>query len=145
MKITKNELRRIIKEVKAENLRPEERQSYEADPRPLGGLPGSKSTKEALAFLKELRKEGAADREIVDFMIGASMPGILALEAMQDFKKNEMKAPRKKPFVRQEFEGDTEGEADYDLVYCGETGNPPCPPELEGLSTKEKWKRINNP
>jgi hypothetical protein len=90
VKITKQQLRRIIRE-----------QSGDVEWRPVGGLnaPEPEDTKNLNAMLAELRKEGATDREIVDFMIGTRMVGEYALEAMRDFKKYEMKKKKKKPSV----------------------------------------------
>ena len=104
VKITKSQLRRIIKEqsgdVKPRRRYPR-RERGDVERRPVGGLRAAEpeDTMNLNAMLAELRKEGATDREIVDFMIGTRMVGEYALEAMQDFKKYEMKKEKKNPSV----------------------------------------------
>ena len=104
VKITKSQLRRIIKEqsgdVKPRRRYPR-RERGDVERRPVGGLRAAEpeDTMNLNAMLAELRKEGATDREIVDFMIGTRMVGEYALEAMQDFKKYEMKKKKTKPSV----------------------------------------------
>ena len=73
MKITKNQLRRIIKEEKARLVK-EQR----------GGR------NEGLNILDELRMMGIPDSMLVDYLVGNWMSGDDAFQSMLDFKDNEI-------------------------------------------------------
>ena len=73
MKITKNQLRRIIREEKARLVK-EQR----------GGR------NEGLNILDELRMMGIPDDMLVDYLVGRWMSGDDAYQSMLDFKDNEI-------------------------------------------------------
>lgn len=73
MKITKRQLRRIIREEKA-NLIKEQ----------------SGGRTEALDILDELRMMGVPDSKLVDYLVGKWMPGLDAFQSMTDFRDIEI-------------------------------------------------------
>ena len=73
MKITKNQLRRIIREEKARLVK-EQR----------GGR------REGLNILDELRMMGISDSMLVDYLVGNWMSGDDAFQSMVDFQNNEV-------------------------------------------------------
>jgi hypothetical protein len=73
MKISKRQLRRIIKEEKRKILK-EQR----------GGR------KEGLDILNELRMRGIPDSVLVDYLVGNWMSGDDAFQSMRDFVSNEL-------------------------------------------------------
>ena len=79
MKITKRQLKRIIKEEKARMLA--EDQFRYMNPTGRSG---------AFATLEELREMGISDEAMLDYLIGNWMSGADALQAMSDFKENEI-------------------------------------------------------
>ena len=70
MKITKRQLRRIIKEEKTKLL--------------------NENRQEAYAILEELEMMGVSADRLVDYLIGNWMSGADALEALQNYKQVEM-------------------------------------------------------
>jgi hypothetical protein len=152
VKITKSQLRRIIKEQSGDvkpRRRYRRRERGDVKRRPVGGLgaPEPEDTKNLNTFLAELRKEGATDREIVDFMIGTRMVGDSALEAMRDFKKYEMKKEKKKPSVqRHPYDGQTAAAVrrmcNMDPATQAKFGYdyPPCPPGIEAMADYDIYK-----
>ena len=70
MKITKRQLRRIIKEEKTKLL--------------------NENRQEAYAILEELEMMGVSADRLVDYLIGNWMSGADALEALQNYKQMEM-------------------------------------------------------
>ena len=70
MKITKRQLRRIIKEEKTKLL--------------------NENRQEAYAVLEELEMMGVSADRLVDYLIGNWMSGADALEALQNYKQVEM-------------------------------------------------------
>ncbi len=73
MKITKRQLKRIIKEEKAKLIK-EQR----------GGR------REGLNILDELRMMGISDSMLVDYLVGNWMSGDDAFQSMTDFRDNEV-------------------------------------------------------
>jgi len=73
MKITKSELRRIIREEKARLIKEQ----------PAG-------RNEAFDILDELRGMGIPDSMIVDYLVGNWMSGDDAFQSMVDFRDNEV-------------------------------------------------------
>ena len=70
MKITRSQLRRIIKEEKTKLL--------------------NENRQEAYAILEELEMMGVSADRLVDYLIGNWMSGADALEALQNYKQVEM-------------------------------------------------------
>ena len=70
MRISKRQLRRIIKEEKARLL--------------------SENRNEAFVILDELRAMGIPDETLLDYLVGNWMPGHDAYQAMVDFQENEI-------------------------------------------------------
>ena len=77
MKITKRQLKRIIKEEKAKLVK-----EQRATRRP--------GRNEGLDILDELRMMGIPDDMLVDYLVGRWMSGDDAYQSMLDFKDNEI-------------------------------------------------------
>ena len=77
MKITKRQLKRIIKEEKAKLVK-----EQRATRRP--------GRNEGLDILDELRMMGIPDSKIVDYLVGNWMSGDDAFQSMTDFRDNEV-------------------------------------------------------
>ena len=73
MRITKRQLRRIIKEEKARLISEQ------------GGDRGG-----AFDILDELRNMGIDDTQILEYIIGNHLPGHLAFEVLSDYRDNEI-------------------------------------------------------
>ena len=77
MKITKRQLKRIIKEEKAKLVK-----EQRATRRP--------GRNEGLDILDELRMMGISDSMLVDYLVGNWMSGDDAFQSMADFRDNEV-------------------------------------------------------
>ena len=77
MKITKRQLKRIIKEEKAKLVK------EQASQQRLG-------RREGLDILDELRMMGISDSMLVDYLVGNWMSGDDAFQSMTDFRDNEV-------------------------------------------------------